>query len=148
LGSNDRGVAPKDDLTENPARWAGLGKWPGALPLRTVIQIRKTPSSRPTSFTLLWSTMFGRNGPFTMESASMLASGRTGSCRLYYFLSRSSLYAVIIGMSLFRRLFGFTRIRALSVLSSTWAEKSGVSPFVCHDCPRGEYMAPTMNLTR
>ena len=41
MGSNDRGVAPKDDLTENPARWAGLGKRPGALPLRIVIHIRK-----------------------------------------------------------------------------------------------------------
>ncbi len=41
IGANDRGVAPRDDLLENPARWTGLGKRPGALPLRIVIQIRK-----------------------------------------------------------------------------------------------------------
>jgi len=41
IGANDRGVAPKNDLPENPARWAGLGKQPGALPLKIVIQIRK-----------------------------------------------------------------------------------------------------------
>jgi len=41
IGANDRGVAPKDDPPANPARWAGLGKQPGALPLRIVIQIRK-----------------------------------------------------------------------------------------------------------
>jgi len=32
IGANDRGVAPKDDLPENPARWAGLGKRPGLCP--------------------------------------------------------------------------------------------------------------------
>jgi len=41
FGANGRGVAPKDDLPENPARWAGLGKRPGALPLKIVIQIRR-----------------------------------------------------------------------------------------------------------
>jgi len=41
IGANNRGVAPKDDPPENPARWAGLGKRPGALPLRIVIQMRK-----------------------------------------------------------------------------------------------------------
>ncbi len=30
IGADDRGVAPKP---ETPARWAGLGKRPGALPL-------------------------------------------------------------------------------------------------------------------
>ena len=42
IEANDRGIAPKDDLPENPARWAGLGKRPGALPLKIVVQIRKT----------------------------------------------------------------------------------------------------------
>ncbi|MDP7253381.1 MAG: hypothetical protein QGF00_27535, partial [Planctomycetota bacterium] len=41
IGAIGRGVAPKDELPENPAPWAGLGKRPGALPLKIVIQIRK-----------------------------------------------------------------------------------------------------------
>ncbi|MDP7251147.1 MAG: hypothetical protein QGF00_16195, partial [Planctomycetota bacterium] len=57
-GANDRGVAPKVDLPENPARWAGLGKRPGALPLRIVIQIRKiafvSASSSSSSEMLKW----------------------------------------------------------------------------------------------
>jgi len=41
LGQMTGALPLKDALPENPARWAGLGKRPGALPLKIVIQIRK-----------------------------------------------------------------------------------------------------------
>jgi len=35
------GALPLRMICQKPARWAGLGKRPGASPLKTVIQIRK-----------------------------------------------------------------------------------------------------------
>ncbi|MDP6112305.1 MAG: hypothetical protein QGG53_10605, partial [Planctomycetota bacterium] len=51
IGANARGFAPKDDLPENPARWAGLGKQPGALPLKIVIKSVKLPSFQKGTLT-------------------------------------------------------------------------------------------------
>jgi len=46
IGANDRGVAPKDDLPENPARWAGLGKRTGLCPsFKSVNLLLSRPSS-------------------------------------------------------------------------------------------------------
>ena len=67
--ANDRGVAPKDDLSDNPARWAGIGKPPGALPLKLSFK-----SVRLLSLPMTDSPGF-MNHPFKSAPSNLMKAG-------------------------------------------------------------------------